>query len=166
MSKDAVPPPRLWIIAGAGGFLGNTLVRTLLTRGEDVRAVELSATNPSLDGLGCEVVVADITDPGQVRDAFVAPAGLSTIVVHCAGVVSIAGKVSAAVRAVNVEGTSNVIEACRETGFTRLVYVSSVHAIPEPDPPSTITELDDPAAFEVTRVVGENAQTKAEATAF
>lgn len=165
MDEDVVPKPRLWIITGAAGLLGNTLVRTLLRQGERVRAVELSANNPSLDGLDIDLVVADITDAEAVRAACVAPNGQATIVIHCAGVVSIAGKVSAAVRAVNVDGTRNVIEACRETGVSRLVYVSSVHAIPEPDPPSTITELDDAAEFEVSRVVGEYAQTKAEATA-
>ena len=32
---------------------------------------------------------------------------------------------------VNVEGSKNVVQACKMTGVKRLVYTSSVHAIPE-----------------------------------
>ncbi len=157
--------PVLWIVTGASGFLGNTLVRQLLERGQNVRAVDLAEGSAALKGLDCEFVAADVTGSAQVEHALSVPEGTRSIVLHCAGIVSIAGKVSEAVRAVNVGGTKNVIDACRRTGVDRLVYVSSVHAIPEPDPPATITEKDDPQAFRVDRVVGEYAQTKAEATA-
>ena len=157
---------RLWVVTGAAGFLGNTLVRELLGRGQKVRAlVQDAQPHPSLTHLDCEIIPIDVTDPATLTDAFRAADNLPVIVIHCAGVVSIAGRVSQSVRAVNVGGTRNVIEACGQARVSRLVYISSVHAIPEPDPPRTIKECDDPAGYDPATVTGEYAKTKAEATA-
>lgn len=156
---------RLWIVTGAGGFLGSTLVRNLLERGEKVRALVYEDSNPALRGLDCEVVAADVTDPASIERALVVPEGVESIVVHSAGVVSIASRVPDVVRAVNVDGTKNVVEACRNTGASRLVYVSSVHAIPEPNLPVLITEVDEASRFEEGRIVGGYARSKAQATA-
>lgn len=160
------PSDRLWIITGAAGFLGNTLVRELLARGERVRAlVHGTKPQPSLAGLECEMLPVDVTDPEALVAALRVPRGSRAIVVHCAGIVSIAGHVTQAVRRVNVDGTRNVVEACGRAEVSRLVYISSVHAIAEPVPPRTITESDDPSEFDPAAVVGEYAKTKAEATA-
>lgn len=156
----------LWIVTGAAGFLGNNLVRTLLERGHRARAcVVEDDTPPSLAGLGCEVVRMDVTDPASVVSAFEHPAGSQAFVVHCAGMVSIAGRTSPTLHKVNVGGTANVLSACRTARVSRLAYVSCVHAIPEPHPPATITETDDPGDFDPELVVGAYARTKAEATA-
>lgn len=160
------PAGRLWIVTGAEGFLGNNLVRELLARGERVRALTRHPRpEPSLAGLDCEVVPAAITLETALVPAFTTPPGVRSIVVHCAGIVSIASHVSKAVSLVNVEGTRNVIGACERTGVSRLIYVSSVHAIAEPDPPGPITEVNDPEGFDPDAVTGEYAKTKAAATA-
>lgn len=155
----------LWIVTGAAGFLGNNLVRTLLERGHRVRACVIEDDTPaSLAGLDCEVVRMDLTDPASVRSALGHPSSTTAFVVHCAGIVSIASKVSPLVQRINVGGTANILAACRSEGVARLAYISSVHAIPEPDPPATIVEVDDPTAFDPDAVVGEYARTKAAAT--
>lgn len=152
------------MVTGAAGFLGNTIVRQLLAAGEQVRACVMEEElPPSLEGLDCDVVRLDVRHAESVRDAFRADGPVW--VIHAAGVVSIANRVSPEVRAVNVDGTRNVIDACREEGVERLVHVSSVHAIAEPDPPGVITELTTPEEFDPDGVVGEYAKTKAEATA-
>lgn len=166
MPDDVSPDGRLWIITGAEGFLGNNLVRELLSRGERVRALTFdSRPQPSLAGLDCEVVPADITDEAALVPAFTTPPGTRAIVIHCAGIVSIATHVSKEVARVNVGGTRNVLAACARTGVSRLVYISSVHAITEPDPPRTITEVDEASGFDPDSVTGEYAKTKAAATA-
>lgn len=153
----------LWIVTGAAGFLGNTIVRQLLQEGHEVRACVMEKDVPrSLQGLECEVVQLDVRDPESVMRALTAPS--SARVIHAAGVVSIEGAVSPQVREVNVDGTANVVAACKELGIERLVYVSSVHAIPEPTSDAPITEPLTPADVNPDLVVGEYAKTKAEAT--
>ncbi|WP_269191642.1 SDR family oxidoreductase [Blastococcus sp. VKM Ac-2987] len=50
------------VVTAAGGVTGTAVVRTLLSRGEEVRAVVPSSRpRPTLDGLGAEVVVGDLT---------------------------------------------------------------------------------------------------------
>lgn len=157
---------RLWIITGAAGFLGNTLVRELLDRGERVRAlVHGVKPQPSLHGLNCETVPVDVTDQEALVQAFTVSPSTQALVVHCAGIVSIAGRVSEAVRRVNVEGTRNVVLACTRAQVARLVYVLSVHALAEPSATGVITEIDSADGFDPAAVVGEYAKTKAEATA-
>lgn len=153
---------RLWIVTGAAGFVGNVLVRELVARGEAVRAVLRSGLRPrSLAGVDCERVAGDVLDPASLRAAFAAPEGVDAIVVHAAGAVAITERVPESVRAVNVDGTRNVVEACRAAGVARLVEVSSVHAIPEPADGGTIREAD---VIDADAVHGEYARTKAEAT--
>lgn len=154
-----------WLVTGAAGFVGNHVVRALLARGDEVWAgVHRSLDPVSLAGLGCERVRLDVTDPASVRGALDrvvtgADAG-DTIVIHAAGLVSIADQVEPLVWRTNVDGTRNVIEACREFGVRRLVYVGSVHAIPEPrSGPLTEQETYDQGAVD-----GGYARSKAEAS--
>lgn len=151
---------RLWLVTGANGFLGNVVVRDLVARGERVRALLRRSLDPeSLRRVDCERAWFDTTDPAAMVDAFAHRDGEQLIVVHCAAAVSIANTVSPEVWRTNVVGTQNVIDACRAAGVARLVYVSSVHALPER--PGTMTEI---AEFDPSAVIGGYAQTKAEAT--
>lgn len=152
----------LWIVTGAGGFLGNAIVRALLDRGEQVRACLHDRLGPAtLAGLDCERVHLEVTEPDSVHQALrPAAASARTIVVHAAGIVSIADEVDDELYRTNVLGTQHVIDACRDHGIDRLVYISSVHAIPEPAA-GPIIEIAD---FDADAVVGGYARTKAEAS--
>lgn len=150
----------MWLVTGAEGFLGNTIVRRLHKQGETVRAGVYGDADPeSLHGIDCEKVLIDVTDPDSVRQGFEG-AGPDTTVIHCAGVVSIAGQVRPAVEETNVGGTKTIIDACRDHHVRRLVYVSSVHVLPELD-----GELSEISSFNPDDVVGEYAKTKTAATA-
>ena len=81
---------------------------------------------------------------------------------HCAGIVSIASKPDEAIYRVNVQGTQNIVDLSREFGAGRLIYVSSVHAIPEKPAPETITEPD---RFAPDEILGDYGKSKAMATA-
>jgi len=80
-------------------------------------------------------------------------------VVHAAGLVSITEASKHKLEAVNVEGTKNVIEACKANGVKKLIYISSIHALPA-DEEGPIRETKD---LSVNRVQGAYAKTKVKA---
>ena len=158
--RDSGP---LWVVTGAAGFLGNNLVRQLLERDQQVRAAIVEDhVPPSLAGLDVEIVQMDVRDPLSVNQAFRAE-GREVWVIHCAGIVSIATSVSPSVYDVNVNGVRNVISACRQQKVEKLLYVSSVHALPVVG--GVARELDASRDFNPDLLSGEYAKTKAEATA-
>ncbi len=158
---------RLYVVTGAKGFLGNVLVRALTARGDSVVGLVLPGDDmPSLEGVPCTLVSADICDGGALEAALVRAVGKTpmaeVVLIHTAGIVSIATRDSARLTSVNVQGTANVVRFCQEHGVGRLVYVSSVHAIPERPHGETMEEV---AEFDPGQTVGPYARTKAAATA-
>lgn len=150
----------LYLITGAAGHLGNTLVRKLSEQGRRVRALVLPGEKNIPDG-GIEVCYGDVRKTESLTAFFDNPQGKALIVVHCAGIVSIASGYDQRVYDVNVRGTKNIVDLCQKHGVSKLVHVSSVHAIPELEKGEIICEVD---GFDPVRVVGHYAKTKAEAT--
>lgn len=142
----------VYIVTGCDGFLGSTIVRQLLARDSRVRGVNRTGAA----GHDYEVRVADVTDPDALEAAFAGDG--DRVVIHTAGKISITGRVAPELWETNVEGTANVIAAARRTGVRRLVYISSVHALPVM-PGGTVVEVD-----HFGEVEGAYATTKAEAT--
>lgn len=150
----------IYVITGACGHLGNTLVRLLAQRGETVRGLALPGEArllyPTLT-----YVEGDVRQKDSLRPLFADTQGRTVYVLHTAGIIDIADKVSPQMQAVNVGGTANVLALCGEYGVKRLVYVSSVHAIPEGGRDQVLREA---ARFSPEQVVGGYAKTKAAAT--
>ncbi|HEY9594444.1 MAG TPA: NAD-dependent epimerase/dehydratase family protein [Spirochaetia bacterium] len=115
-------------VTGATGHVGTTLIRTLLGQGYTVRALVHHGAQ-GLDGLNVERTKTDIADPAGLIAAF---RGVD-VVFHTAARISITAGDADAVRAVNIEGTRNVLAACREAKVGRLVHFSSIEAL-EPYP--------------------------------
>ena len=152
---------RLFIITGADGHLGGTLVRLLRRRKAQVRGLILPGHMPPV-GDGVAYIQGDVCDPASLEPLFAdIPAGTWVCLIHTAGIVDISGAVLPLVRAVNVDGTKNILSLCRKHAVDRLVYVSSVHAIPEGDKTQVLHEI---THFDPDAVVGGYAKTKAEAT--
>jgi dihydroflavonol-4-reductase len=114
-------------VTGASGFVGRHVVSALRAAGVRVREefVELA----DRDGLeramaGCDAVV------------------------HVAALYSYDAS-AAELRAVNVEGTRNVLDACARTGVRRLVHTSTA-ATCGPVAGRIATEEDEPPAWELT----------------
>ncbi len=107
------------LVTGGGGFLGGAICRMLRDRGDDVRSLS-RGDYPALQALGVEQFRGDIADAEAVSKAV---AGCD-VVFHVAAKAGVWGEYLDYYRA-NVEGTKNVIEACRKHGVSRLVYTSS-----------------------------------------
>ncbi len=92
---------------------------------------------------------------------FFADADSRTCVIHCAGIVSVASRPGSKLYQVNVGGTWRVLRQCMEHDVGKMVYVSSVHAIPEKSKGCIITE---DCEFSPGLVDGDYAKSKAAAT--
>ncbi|MGH2924175.1 MAG: NAD-dependent epimerase/dehydratase family protein [Solirubrobacterales bacterium] len=118
------------LVTGARGFGGSWLARLLLERGDEVSSFDLPDKAPSgLALLGIESEVGDET--GDLRDADrvreVVAAVRPEAVFHLAAQ-AIVGEANASpvpTLSSNVEGTWNVLEACRLEGVERVVVASS-----------------------------------------
>lgn len=154
---------RLYLVTGACGHVGNTLVKQLVANGEKVRGLVLPKEDTSpLAGLpDVELVRGDVRDIKSLEPFFDGAGYDEVVCIHTAGIVSIASKFLQSVIDVNVKGTKNIVEMCLSHGVKRLVYTSSVHAIPELPEGQVIREVDH---FEAGDVVGLYAKSKARAT--
>lgn len=150
---------KLYIVTGANGHLGGTLVRMLSKRGEAVRGLIRRGEKPA-QLPNVHYFAGDVCDMDSMRPLFADADGAELLVLHTAGLIDIADTVSERLYDVNVNGTKNVAALCRACG-ARLLYVSSVHAIPEQKRPAVLEEVD---AFSPEQVTGGYAKTKAEAT--
>lgn len=155
---------KIYIITGANGFLGNNLVRELTKDpSSHVRALVTSAEHAdALQGLNCEIFSGDVTKIDTLDQIFQVPEGAKVYVIHCAAVVYIKSKPNPAVYQVNVLGTKNVAEKTLEIS-AKMVYVNSVHAIPERPHGEEMTEA---SHFDPALVEGEYAKSKAEAAEY
>lgn len=152
----------VYLVTGAAGHLGNTVVQLLAGQGKSVRALVLPGDKTAQNLKGkAEVFYGNVTDKESLRPFFTLPPGDTAVVIHAAGIVTIASKFVQAVHDVNVGGTRNIVELCTETGVSHLVHVSSVHALPEKTNGEIITEV---SRFDPDAVMGLYAKTKAEAT--
>jgi sterol-4alpha-carboxylate 3-dehydrogenase (decarboxylating) len=113
------------VVTGSSGFVGAHLTRALVARGDGVVAFDVAAPKQPLGAEGVEQVVGDLRDPAAVRDALRG----ADVVFHVASRVQTRGHGAGEVFAINVEGTRNILGACRDEGVGRLVYVSSASVV-------------------------------------
>jgi len=155
----------IFIVTGAAGHLGSIIVKVLLLRGKRVRALVLP-------GEKCPDYICDnrhllteytgnVCDPDSLGRLFENQSSDELVVIHCAGIVSITRKKDQRVYDVNVKGTGMIIEACKRYPVKRLVYISSVHAIPLLPRGQIMREVQ---SFSPGAVCGYYAKTKAIAT--
>lgn len=150
-----------YLVTGATGFLGRAVAEELVRRKAQVHALVLH-DDPYTDLLPKEVrtVIGDVCDKSSLSDFF-ADADSRTCVIHCAGIVSVASRPGPRLYQVNVDGTWKVLRQCMEHDVGKMVYVSSVHAIPE-KPKGCIISED--CEFSPGLVDGDYAKSKAAAT--
>lgn len=153
---------KIYIITGANGFLGNNIIRKLeQEKNSEIRAFVLKGESiKSLENLKCKIYYGDVTKKESLASVFENTEGKEVFVIHCAGIVYIKSKYNPLVYNVNVNGTKNIIDKVLNIN-AKLVYISSVHAIPECN--GVITETVD---FDPNRVEGLYAKTKAEAAKY
>jgi nucleoside-diphosphate-sugar epimerase len=147
-----------FVVTGGAGFIGSTLVRTLLPRGS-VAVIDSLLT-------GHEKNLAEVRGEIQfhaldIRDAAaIAPvmAGADTVF-HLAAIPSVPRSIDDPVPSheVNIDGTFNVFRAASEAGVRRVVYAASSSAYGDtPTLPKTESMIPRPRSpYAVQKLVGE-----------
>lgn len=122
------------LVTGAGGFLGRSIVRALLERGEAVRSL-CRGDYPWLAEAGVDVVRGDVGDAQTVSEAVQG----CNAVFHVAARVEIWGPYEDFFRT-NTVGTRNIIEACLTHGVGKLIYTSTPSVVHGGDAVSGVDE--------------------------
>jgi nucleoside-diphosphate-sugar epimerase len=120
----------LFLVTGIGGFIGSSLARTLVARGEQVRGVDNFST-------GKRENLAEIRDQIDLRESDLldldamhnACAGVDFIL-HEAAIPSVPKSVldPLASNRANIDGTVNLLVAARDAKVKRVVYAASSSA--------------------------------------
>ena len=152
---------RTYAVTGAGGFIGGRLVRHLTDSGSKVVAVVRDASRAEgLTGDSISLREADVRDPDALAAAFSGCDG----VFHLAALFNDPERTWDDYRAINVQGSLNVLAAAKKAGVSRVVHCSTVGVATEAHPPPYSEETpyspqpDD--KYEVTKCEAEIAARK------
>src|SRR6201996_7218967 len=119
-----------YLITGIAGFIGSSLARALVERGEEVRGVDNYLTGKAANLAGIHDRIdfreVDLRDPSAMRTAC---EGIDYIL-HIGALPSVPLSVAhpEPSHRCNVEGTFNVLEGARAEGVKRIVYAASSSA--------------------------------------
>ncbi len=148
-----------YLITGIAGFIGSSLARALLERGEEVRGVDNYLTGKAANLAGYHDQIdfreVDLRDASAIRTAC---EGIDYIL-HIGALPSVPLSVAhpEPSHRCNVEGTFNVLEGARAEGVKRIVYAGSSSAYGnQPILPSKESMRPMPISpYAVQKLVGE-----------
>jgi dihydroflavonol-4-reductase len=128
------------LVTGGTGFLGAYILRELIDKGYDVRAIRRTHKLPqfiSQDLLNkVEWVDGDLLDIAGLEENL---SGIDTVI-HSAAMVSVIIKERKAMFKTNIEGTTNLVNAALAQNVKRLIHVSSVAALGRLDTGGSLSE--------------------------
>jgi dihydroflavonol-4-reductase len=124
-----IQPGSKILVTGGTGFVGSYIIKELVERGYQVKALWRSQKLPFYIPLSIldkvEWIQGDILDIPALEEAMENVGA----VIHAAAIVSFDKKDRSLMYKTNVEGTTNVVNAAIEKKIKRLLYVSSVAAL-------------------------------------
>jgi dihydroflavonol-4-reductase len=110
-------------VTGGTGFVGSAVIRKLLSKDHEVRAlIRKGANTRQLDGLKVERITGELSDTSALRD------GMNGCewVFHVAALYAYWGYSWDEFYQSNVQGTRRVMEVAQRSGLKRIVYTSSI----------------------------------------
>ena len=131
------------LVTGGAGFIGRHLVGSLLENGYMVTIFDnfSNSTKGSVSYLvdiGVTVIEGDITNPLEISDAV----RNQDVVIHLAAKISVSESIISPAETfrVNVDGTRNILAACKENHVKKLIAASSAAVYGEGCPDVNLTE--------------------------
>jgi len=149
----------LYLVTGGAGFIGSSIARALIARGDGVRILDNFST-------GKHENIADIAQriellEGDIRDdrMLARATGGVEVVFHEAAIASVPASMAEPLEnhAVNATGTMRVLDAARHAGVRRVVYAASSAAYgDDPGLPKVETMRPAPISpYGATKLAGE-----------
>ena len=124
-------------VTGGAGFIGSRVVKQLIDNGYEVRCLLRKTTNTRrIDGLKYERFDGDITDGNSLKEGMKGCTG----VIHLASLSSWKDIKSSKMPQVVIEGSKKVLDAAKENGNIKTVYVSSSTAVDGTDENKILNE--------------------------
>ena len=144
------------LVTGVTGFTGGHLASYMAERGHRVRGLVRPASVARVESLaasGMEVALGDLTDRASLERA----CRDVEVVYHIAASFRTAGQNDAAYRAVNVEGTTSLLEVAADRGVQRVVHCSTggVHGHVEQPPANEDAPLAPGDIYQETKLEAE-----------
>ena len=134
------------LVTGGTGLVGAHLLLHLVEQGENVRAIYRTTASiektKNLFSLyhkshlfeKIEWLEADILDITSLEIAF----RNIEFVYHCAALISFDPKDEETIRKTNIEGTANIVNFCLAFGIKKMLFVSSIAALGDPNAVETV----------------------------
>jgi UDP-glucose 4-epimerase len=149
----------LYLVTGGAGFIGSSIARALIQRGDRVRIIDnfSSGRRQNVADFAGEVdlIEADILDPAALRRAL---EGVE-VVYHEAAIPSVPKSMAEPIEnhEANATGTLRVLHTAREAGVRRLVYAASSAAYGDaPELPKVETQPPAPISpYGASKLAGE-----------
>ena len=147
------------VVTGGAGFIGSHLVETLIEKGSEVTVLDNFSTGRTetldhMDGK-IELVECDIQASGNWQDLFKS----IDCLFHLAALADIIPSIEYPddYYQSNVNGTFNVLEACRKHKVKKIVYSasSSCYGIPDEFPTKETAEIRPQYPYAFTKYLGE-----------
>jgi len=117
----------VYVVTGGAGFIGSHIAENLVRRGETVKVIDNFSTGKreNIQSLksDVEMIEADISEAKNLGDVLKG----AEYVIHQAAIPSVPKSILDPVKShnANVNGTLNLLLACKNAGVKRLVYASS-----------------------------------------
>lgn len=114
------------LIVGSTGLVGTEICALLAEQKQPFRALVRRDSKPEkvnhLHSLGAEIAIGDLKDPASLADACV---GVDTIVSTATCISSV--REGDSIETVDHQGQLNLVEAARQAGVNRFVFISFAH---------------------------------------
>ena len=116
-------------VLGGTGFVGHSLSERLVMAGHEVRILtrHRERHRDFLVLPGAQVIEADVHNPAVLKREF---QGLDAVV-NLVGILNESGRNGKGFERAHAELPAKVVQACRQSGVTRLLHMSALHASPE-----------------------------------
>ena len=151
-----------YLVTGAKDPVGRLVVQMLLAEGCQVRVLVPPESDYSLlRGMGAEISEGEIIDKDSLKEFLTVDDPRKSAIIHTEEILNISNNKNMDMRRVNVAGAQNMVDMAMRMKIGRFVYLGSAYSL---DPDTALS--GEKVRFDRTKVDGDYAATKAEASAY